>query len=62
MKPGILKAYNTPLEMVEVETPRPGRNEIVLKVQACGICQTDIKIINGEIPPPYRGAAPCYGA
>lgn len=52
MKAWMLKAYNTPLEMVAMETPRPGRNEIVLKVHACGICQTDIKIINGEIPPP----------
>lgn len=52
MKSFVLNEYNTPLDMVETETPRPQRGEIVLKVRACGICQTDLKIIRGEIPPP----------
>ena len=40
------------MEMTEVETPRIGEDEILLRVKACGICQTDVKIFKGEIPPP----------
>lgn len=52
MKAMVLKGYNQPMEWVEVETPRVGPDEILLKVKACGICQTDLKIYRGEIPPP----------
>ena len=52
MKAMILNEYNSPLEMVERDTPKIGRGEILLKVKALGICQTDLKIIRGEIPPP----------
>jgi D-arabinose 1-dehydrogenase-like Zn-dependent alcohol dehydrogenase len=52
MKAMVLKEYNRPFEMIEVETPKAGNGEILLKVKACGICNTDLKIYRGEIPPP----------
>ena len=52
MKAWLLKAYNRPLETVHRERPGPGPGEVLLKVKACGLCYTDIKIIKGEIPPP----------
>ena len=52
MKTMVLREYNRPLEVVEKDIPRVGRGEILLKVKALGICQTDIKIITGAIPPP----------
>ena len=52
MKAWILKEYNQPMEMAEVETPGINDDEILLRVKACGICQTDLKIYRGEIPPP----------
>jgi 2-desacetyl-2-hydroxyethyl bacteriochlorophyllide A dehydrogenase len=52
MKAWLLKAYNQPLEPIERDRPMPGRGEVLLKVRACGLCYTDIKIIKGEIPPP----------
>jgi 2-desacetyl-2-hydroxyethyl bacteriochlorophyllide A dehydrogenase len=52
MKAFLLNEYNQPLEMIEREKPQAGRGEVLLKVKACGICQTDLKIIRGEIPPP----------
>lgn len=52
MKAMILKEYLRPMEWVEVETPQIGDNEILLQVKACGLCQTDLKIYKGEIPPP----------
>ena len=52
MKAWLLKGYNQSLEPVERERPQPKPGEVLLKVKACGICYTDIKIIKGEIPPP----------
>jgi 2-desacetyl-2-hydroxyethyl bacteriochlorophyllide A dehydrogenase len=52
MKAWLLKGYNQALEPIERNRPQPGPGEILLKVKACGLCYTDIKIIKGEIPPP----------
>ena len=32
------------IEVREVETPTPGRGEVLLKVEACAICGTDVRI------------------
>jgi 2-desacetyl-2-hydroxyethyl bacteriochlorophyllide A dehydrogenase len=52
MKAWLLKGYNQPLEPIERNRPQPGPGEVLIKVRACGLCYTDIKIIKGEIPPP----------
>jgi propanol-preferring alcohol dehydrogenase len=39
-----------PLELVEVATPIPGDDEILVHVSACGICRTDLHIVEGELP------------
>jgi 2-desacetyl-2-hydroxyethyl bacteriochlorophyllide A dehydrogenase len=52
MKTMVLSQYNTPLEVHDRKIPQAGPGEVLLKVKACGICQTDLKIIRGAIPPP----------
>ena len=37
--------------VVDLPEPEPGPDEVVVKVGACGICGTDIHIIDGEFPP-----------
>ncbi len=39
-----------PLEFADVEEPVPDDNEILVKVSACGVCRTDLHIIEGELP------------
>ena len=39
-----------PLVMAEVERPTPGPKEVLLKILTCGICHTDIHIVEGELP------------
>jgi len=39
------------VRVVDVPEPRPGPDDVVLRVGACGICGTDIHIIDGEFPP-----------
>ena len=52
MKTMVLSQYNTPLEVHDREIPQPEAGEVLLKIKACGIFQTDLKIIRGAIPPP----------
>lgn len=39
-----------PLTAADVPTPIPGENELLLRVQACGICRTDLHVVEGELP------------
>ena len=40
-----------PLELVELPVPTPGPGEVLLKVLACGVCRTDLHVVEGELPP-----------
>jgi propanol-preferring alcohol dehydrogenase len=40
-----------PLELVEVSKPTPHGREVLVRVSACGICRTDLHVIEGELPP-----------
>ena len=39
-----------PLKIAEVTTPAPDDDELLLRVHACGICRTDLHVIEGELP------------
>src|SRR5712691_230958 len=41
----------SPLEAVEIPEPEPGQSEIRVRVSACGICRTDLHVIEGDLPP-----------
>jgi propanol-preferring alcohol dehydrogenase len=47
-----LSQNNTPLELVEMELPKPGEGEILIQVTACGVCHTELDEIEGRTPPP----------
>jgi D-arabinitol dehydrogenase (NADP+) len=47
MKAVVFEAPNT-LKIKEVKTPRPGDNEVVVKVEASGVCASDIHILKGD--------------
>ncbi len=40
-----------PLHIEELPMPVPADNEVLLKVLACGVCHTDLHIVEGELPP-----------
>ncbi len=54
MKACILKAQApvtaNPLRFVEVNKPEPGPDELLIKINACGICRTDLHIVEGDLP------------
>ena len=41
-----------PLEWTERPDPLPGPGEIRLKISACGVCRTDLHVVDGELPNP----------
>jgi len=43
-------AESLPLRPIEAPAPRPARGEVVLTVEACGVCRTDLHILEGEVP------------
>ena len=43
------RVEGNPLELSELPDPEPGPDEILIRVHACGICHTDLHIIEAEI-------------
>jgi propanol-preferring alcohol dehydrogenase len=54
MKAAILAApkpvSENPLQIVEVANPRLRAGHVLLRVRACGVCRTDLHIVEGELP------------
>jgi len=46
----IVRRPGAPLEWVELPDPQPGPSEIRVRVMACGVCRTDLHVIDGELP------------
>jgi propanol-preferring alcohol dehydrogenase len=47
-----LQEDDTPLELVDLPVPAPGKNEVLVKISACGVCHTELDEIEGRTPPP----------
>jgi len=47
-----------PLRLTEVPDPVPAADEILVKVLACGICRTDLHVVEGELPVRRSGVIP----
>jgi propanol-preferring alcohol dehydrogenase len=50
MKAAVLEAFHKPLAIREVPGPDPGPGEVAVEVKACGLCLTDIHIMEGRVP------------
>jgi propanol-preferring alcohol dehydrogenase len=52
MRAMMLNKIGAPLEWTELADPEPGPDEIRIKVSACGVCRTDLHVVDGELPDP----------
>ena len=43
---------DTPLELLEIPTPKPAEGEVLIRVLACGVCHTDMDEVEGRVVPP----------
>jgi propanol-preferring alcohol dehydrogenase len=41
-----------PMELCDTAIPRPGPGQLQLKVSCCGVCRTDLHVVDGELPRP----------
>jgi propanol-preferring alcohol dehydrogenase len=48
----VLRAAGRPLEEEDVPSPEPGPGQALLRVRACGVCRTDLHVLDGELPHP----------
>jgi propanol-preferring alcohol dehydrogenase len=39
-----------PLQFTDAPTPNPGKGQVLVRVHACGVCRTDLHVIEGELP------------
>ena len=46
----VLGSSGSALVARELAPPAPGRGEVLLRVRACGVCRTDLHIVDGELP------------
>ncbi|HLF00741.1 MAG TPA: zinc-dependent alcohol dehydrogenase family protein, partial [Anaerolineales bacterium] len=46
-----LSTPHSPLNLVEIPLPTPHSNSVLLRVRACGVCHTDLHIVEGDLPP-----------
>ncbi len=48
-----IDAPGSPLRLIERVIPKPGLGEVLIRVDACGVCRTDLHVLDGEIPARY---------
>jgi alcohol dehydrogenase, propanol-preferring len=54
----VLERAQTPLLLQERPIPRPGPGEILVEIAACGVCRTDLHVVEGELPNPKLPIVP----
>ncbi len=48
MKAAVLHEFKTPLRLEEVPRPAPGADEVLIKVEVCGVCHSDLHVADGD--------------
>ena len=52
MRAMVLRRPGEPLVLEERPAPEPGPHDLRLRVEACGVCRTDLHVVDGELPHP----------
>jgi propanol-preferring alcohol dehydrogenase len=50
MKAAVLHAFKTPLSIEEVPRPEPAADEVLIAVEVCGVCHSDLHVADGDWP------------
>ena len=51
MRAMLLDAPGEPLRLADLPVPRPDAGELLIRVHACGVCRTDLHVLDGEVTP-----------
>ena len=52
MQAMVLEEVGKPLQLRDLPVPQPGEGQLLIRVLACGVCRTDLHIVDGELPHP----------
>ncbi|MEJ2690970.1 MAG: zinc-dependent alcohol dehydrogenase family protein [Deltaproteobacteria bacterium] len=58
MKAMLCRQPALPLELADIPRPEPAADQVLVRVLACGVCRTDLHIVDGELPHPGRPVIP----
>ena len=58
MRAMVLDRPQTPLVLRERSLPQPAAGEILIEIEACGVCRTDLHVVDGELPHPKLPIVP----
>jgi propanol-preferring alcohol dehydrogenase len=48
MKAAILREFKKPLAIEDVGQPQPGPGEVLIRIEACGVCHSDVHVVDGD--------------
>jgi len=54
----VLDAPRTPLRPAELPDPEPGPGQVLIRIHACGVCRTDLHVVDGELTEPKLPLVP----
>jgi propanol-preferring alcohol dehydrogenase len=54
----VLESPGSPLREVELPAPEPAEGEVLVRVDACGVCRTDLHVVDGELAEPKLPLVP----
>src|SRR5712691_2702559 len=54
----VLEQQRAPLQMTDLAEPEPGPGQVLIRVHACGVCRTDLHVVDGELPEPKLPLVP----
>ncbi len=52
MRAMVLREQRQPLQLEELPEPEPGPGQVLLRVRACGVCRTDLHVVDGDLAEP----------
>jgi propanol-preferring alcohol dehydrogenase len=58
MKAMLLHRAGEPLRLAELPVPEPGPGQVLVRVTACGVCRTDLHVVDGELAEPKLPIVP----
>jgi alcohol dehydrogenase, propanol-preferring len=58
MRAMVLKAAKTPLQERNLPLPKPSADQVLIQVRACGVCRTDLHVVDGELTHPKLPVVP----
>ena len=61
MKAAVMRAQHAPFEIEEIQIDKPGPREVLVRTVACGVCHSDLHVVEGALPNPMPTVLVMHG-